>query len=147
MIQAITILLCAALFAWGGYSFNKARRFIMPVVLACACWYLTGSIWSLTMLTSAGFLCMGYGEDAPLVHVFSGCWGRGVWGFLVALSLSLGLFLTGHLAWYWFACYLVIGFSFEPMFKNLPQVIGDCLIGAGFGSIVFMIHSLTRYSG
>ena len=140
IIQISTVILSAVLFAWGGYNFNKARRFILPSVLCGVCLWLTRDIWCLTQLATIGIFCLGYGEDAPLTHIFGPSWGRGIWGLLGGITLSLGLFLTGHLAWYWFAAYFTAGFILENALKNVWQVAGDLIIGAAFGSIVFLIH-------
>ena len=140
MIKFFIIPICSALFWWGGFSWHNARRFIMPSVLTASCFWITRDLWTLTMLASMGFLCLGYGDKSPLRHVFGDGWGRGVWGLLVALALSLGLFLTGHLAWYFFVPYLAINFTFENALKKIPQVIGDPIIGASFASVVLLVH-------
>jgi hypothetical protein len=140
MIRIVCMLIVSVLFFIGGWRWHNARRFILPAVMAATAYWLTRDLWCLTMLSAMGVFCMGYGEDAPLVHVFGKGWGRGIWGFLGALALSLGLFLTGHLAWYWFAAYLVAGFILENALKNLYQVAGDLIIGAFYGSLLLAIR-------
>ena len=139
IVQIVAILLGGAFFAYGGYKDHNFRRFYMPVILAGACWLLTHSIWSLTVFASSPLMCMGYGEDAPLTHIFNTGWSRSIWGLIVALGASLGLFLTGHMAWYWFSLYLVLGFILDNALKNLWQVSGDLIVGAYVGSLVLMI--------
>jgi hypothetical protein len=140
MIQAITIIASGCLFAWGGYNFLLARRLFMPIVISAALLFLTHSLWSLAAITAYGCLCLGYGDNSPFRHIFGNGWGRGVWGFLVAFALSLAMFITGHLPWYLFLIYAGLGFTLENALKDIPQIVGDFIIGAGFGSIVLFIH-------
>lgn len=124
---------------WAGGAFNhNLRRFVMPLLLALTAWYLTQDWRCVSMLTTMGAFCLGYGDKSPLRHCFGNGWGRGIWGLLAGLCLSLGLFLTGHLVWYFFVPYLVLNFILENALKNIPQVIGDPIIGAGFASILFI---------
>lgn len=87
-----------------------------------------------------GIFCLGYGEKSPLRHCFGNGWGRGVWGLLAALSISTTFLLTGHLILLLFFSYLALNFTLENALKNIPQVIGDPLIGAAFASIILLIH-------
>lgn len=128
------------LFSAGGYNFLFARRWMMPILLTLFAAYVTRDLWSITMLSACGSLSLGYGEKAPLRHVFGDCWGRGIWGLLVAACLSTGLMIAGHLSVVNYIGYLVLGFFLEPIFKNLPQMYGDAIIGAGFGLIAFLMH-------
>jgi hypothetical protein len=139
LMKIVIMLICGALFFWGGYSWHNARRFIMPLVLAIFCAIYTQCWLELTMFFSAIFLSLGYGINSPLRHIFGNGWGRGVWGILVGLALSLSLLLTGHLAWYFFLGYLTLSFTLENALKNLPQSLGDPIIGCGFATIVFLI--------
>ena len=111
----------------------------MPFLLAVFSLFITLDWWTLTMLATMGIFCMGYGEDSPLRHIFGDAWGRGVWGLLAGITLSTGLFFSGHLHLYFYLPYLALNFTLEPALRKLPQDIGDPLIGAGFGSIVFLI--------
>lgn len=140
MIKLLIVVISGALFWWGGYNYLTARRIIMPAMLTFACLWLTKDLWCLTMMASYGVETLGYGPKSPFYHCFGNGWGRGVWGLLVAIALSLGAFLTGHLAWYWFAAYLAQGFTLENALKNLPQKYGDPIIGAAFGCIVLIIR-------
>ena len=139
IIKILTDFVCAGLFWWGGYSWHNARRFIMPVVLTGALYLLLNSLWALTALSSSVIFCLGYGDKSVLRRVFGNGWGRAIWGLLSGLAISLGLFLTGHVFWYFFLPYLILCFVLEDALKNLPQWIGDPIIGAGFGVIVFIV--------
>lgn len=139
-IKLAVIAVCAALFWLGGYRFLAARRFIMPTILSLTCLVALHTLLALTMLSTIGVFCLGYGEKSPLRHIFGNGWGRGVWGLLAGTCLSLGLFLTGHLFWWIFLPYLALNFTLENALKNIPQWLGDPLIGLGFSSIVIFIH-------
>lgn len=140
ILKIITFLSCGGLMAWGGYNFKVARRFIMPSILAVAVCILTHSFWPLLMISAMATLSLGYGDDAVLSHVFGHSWGRSVYGLLVAMSLSLPLLLTHHIGVVFFALYLAQGFTLENALKNLNQIIGDIIIGCGFGSLVFFVR-------
>lgn len=140
-IKIITLILCAACFWVGGAFWLPARRFIMPFFLTLECLYISHWDWyCLTMLACMGVFCLGYGDKSPLRHIFGNGWGRGVWGLLGAITLSLGLFLTGHLWVVWMTIYLGLNFILENALKDIPQFIGDPIIGLGFASLVFLIH-------
>lgn len=139
-LKIFIMFICAGLFFWGGFSWHNARRFIMPLVLAIAGWFISKDAWSLTMLSTSGFFCLGYGDKSPFRHIFGNGWGRGVWGLLASIGLSLGLFLTGHIYVYWMVLYLVSNFCLENFLKNLNQKIGDPLIGLGFSCVLLLIH-------
>lgn len=140
-IKLIIMAICGGLFFWGGFNFLVARRFIMPCVLTTSALLLTHfDWWALTMLICMATFSLGYGLNSPLRHVFGNGWGRGVWGLLGALALSLGLFLTGHVMVYYFVLYLAINFTLENALKDIPQPIGDPVIGLGFASILLFIH-------
>lgn len=140
-IKIFVMFICAVLFWWGGYSWHNARRFIMPVILTVSALLLTHfDWWTLTMLATIGVFCLGYGDKSPLRHIFGPGWGRGVWGLLAGLTLSLGLFLTGQVAVGWFVIYLGMSFTLENALKNINQKIGDPLIGIGFASILIVIR-------
>lgn len=133
-------LACAALFFVGGYVWKPARRFIMPTILTGYSLLLFFSLYDLTMLACIGVFCLGYGDKSPLRHIFGNGWGRGIWGLLAAISLSLALFLMHHLSMWFFLPYLALNFTLENALKNIPEVIGDPIIGLGLSSIVMLIH-------
>lgn len=139
-MRILTLLICAALFWWGGKNFLSARRDIMPCVLALACGLLLHSAWGCGALLAVPFLHFGYGEKSRFRHIFGDGWGRGVWGILVAVGLSAVLFFSGHIYWLLEVIYLVIGFTLENALKKLNQSVGDPLIGAGFALLIFFLH-------
>lgn len=140
LVKLLVMLGCAALFWWGGFSFLSARRDIMPPILASACALFAQTFWAFTMLPVVAIYHLGYGEKSLFRHIFGDGWGRGVWGLLAGLCLSVGLLVTGHLDWYWFIPYLGLNFTLENALKNIPQKIGDPLIGCGFACIIFFVH-------
>lgn len=139
-LKFLVFAVCSALFWLGGFCWLPARRFIMPSLLMVTCVLFCKNSWLLTQLSCIGIFCLGYGEKSPLRHCFGNGWGRGVWGLIASICLSIGLFLTGHIYWYFFVPYLILNFTLENALKDIPQVIGDPIIGAGFSCIVFLIH-------
>lgn len=154
-LKIITLFACAFLFWLGGYSWKPARRFIMPFICALMAFLATFNVLTgVGMLLSVIPLSFGYGESSVLRHGFGNGWGRGVWGFLVAICLSLPLFLTHNLGLsfalhdlndstmfvsFLLFVYLALNFTLENVLKNINQKIGDPIIGAGFGLIVLLI--------
>ena len=92
------------------------------------------------MLSAYGVLSVGYGDNSLFKHIFGDGWGRGVYGFLVALSLSLWAVLTNHIHPSFFVGYLAVGFTLENACKKLPQILGDLIIGCGFGLLALIVH-------
>ena len=139
-IKIAVMLASGCLMAWGGYNFKVARRFILPAILCVALALICHSWWALLGLSSMAALSIGYGDNAIFSHIFGHSWGRSVYGLLVAICLSLPLFLTHHLVIWFFVPYLIVNFTLENALKNVNQIVGDLIIGAGFGAIVFLIH-------
>lgn len=139
-LKLLVLGVCSALFWLGGFGWLPARRFIMPSLILITCFLFCKNPWLVSQLTCMGIFCLGYGEKSPLRHCFGNGWGRGVWGLLAAICLSLPLLLTGHLVWYFFVPYLILNFILENALKDIPQPIGDPIIGAGFSCIVLLIH-------
>lgn len=140
-VKFIIVAICAALFWYGGYAWHNARRFIMPAILCCTMLFASRwCLWAISSLSCMGVFCLGYGDKSPLRRIFGNGLGRGVWGFLAALTLSIWAVCTGHLAWYIFLPYLALNFTLENALKDIPQVIGDPIIGASLASIVFIVH-------
>lgn len=140
MIKLIIMAIGSGLFWWGGYSWHDARRFLLPLLLTATCYFITGDARCLIMLCSCLSFCLGYGEKSPLRHIFGNGWGRGVWGLLSALALSLPLLLIGHVYLFFFLPYLVLNFVLENALKDIPQAFGDTIIGCGLCLIVFLAH-------
>ncbi len=152
--KLIVMAICSCLFWVGGFCFLAARRFVMPSLLSLYSCILTHSLWPLLMLSTMACFCIGYGDKSPLRHYFGNGWGRGVWGLLAAICLSFPLFLTHNLeisfvphalndsTWFpilLLAVYLTLNFTLENALKNINQIVGDLIIGAGFSSIVLLI--------
>ena len=139
-LKILIVLLCGALFWIGGKWDHNARRFVMPLLLSISALFFSHwDWWVLTMLSTVGVFCLGYGDKSPFRHIFGNGWGRGVWGLLAGFGLSSGLFFSGYLHLYFFIPYLALSFILENALKNLPQDLGDPLIGAGFGLIILCI--------
>lgn len=124
---------CGVLDALGGYHWLFCRRFIMPaligvsVAIFCHVWWLV-----FLPLPAMGTLCLGYSKDGNL--------GRALWIGLQCVALGLGLCLCGHLAWYFFAPYVILGCVLGGLYKNIQQIIGDMMTGCYMGLIIFLVH-------
>jgi hypothetical protein len=84
-------------------------------------------------------LHLGYGPNSPFYHIWGDDVGRGVWGLLVGLSASLGLFLCGFVPLYMFISYLIMSFTLENQLKSLDQDIGDPIFGLSFAFIILLV--------
>lgn len=140
-IKIIIMSICASLFWLGGAYWHNARRFIMPFLLTVsALFFCHWEWWNISMISSIGILCLGYGDNSWLRKVFGNGWGRGIWGLLVAICLSFPLLLTHNLSIWFLVPYLALNFTLENALKNIPQFIGDPIIGLGFSCIILLIH-------
>jgi len=133
LIKLLIDLSCGALNAWGGYSWHNARRYLMPLLLAISASVITHVWWvGFMLLPAMGTLCIGYSKD--------GNFGRALWIGLQCFVLGLGLFFTHHLAWYFYAPYVIFGCVLGGMYRNWQQVLGDIVTGCWFGAIVLLTH-------
>lgn len=124
---------CGALNAWGGFSWHNARRYLMPSLIAITCAVLTHCWWVVFLpLPAMGTLCIGYSKD--------GNFGRALWIGLQCAVLGLGLMLTGHLLWYFYAPYVILGCVFGGMYRNWQQILGDAVTGCWMGLVVLLVH-------
>lgn len=136
-LQLGTIIACACLFAWGGYSFLAARRFILPCVLGVAVSSISGVWWlGLTVLPVMVTLSLAY------KHFGMGNLGRAIWLMLQAVVIGLGPHLTHHLELYFYIPYFVIAAVLAGFLNNrVNQIIGDLAFGGWLAFVVFLIHS------
>jgi hypothetical protein len=128
-------LLCGVLDALGGFCFLPARRFIMPTVL-CVTTSILLHIWwiGFLILPVIGTLVLGYKDFG------SGNFSRGMWLFVQYFLVGIGLCLTRHLAWYFFAPYCVLGGILGGSLVRVWQPLGDLIEGSFLGTILFLIH-------
>ena len=128
-------LICGALDALGGFCFLPARRFIMPFILAVTVSILLHIWWiGVLVLPVIGTLVLGYKDFG------SGHFSRGMWLFVQYSVLGIGLFLTGHLSWYLYAPYCILGGILGGLLVSWWQPLGDFIEGLFLGSIIFLIH-------
>lgn len=155
IIKFIIDIVSGALFWWGGKNFVSARRYILPTVLTVYAGFTSHELACLSMLISIAVFDLGYGDKSFFRHCFGDGWGRGVWGLLGGLALSIWAICTGHFgcpsfitnAWFvswppliWFVIYNASCFTLENVLKKLNQNIGDPLICIfSFGSIVWFV--------
>lgn len=136
--KIIVDILCGVLNAIGGYCWHNARRYIMPVLLGgevgLIAWQNKKKDWwaGLLVIPVIGTLCLGY---------FSGAnWGRGLWLFLQAFVIGIGLTITGHLLFYIFIPYAIGAGILGGIYKNWQQILGDFIAGTYLGLIVFFVR-------
>ncbi len=135
VIKIICVLGCGALNSWGGFNFHNARRYMMPVLLAITVSYVLHTWWlGVVILPIIATLVLGYKNFG------SGHFSRGMWLFVQYVLSGLGLCLTGHLAWYFYAPYCVLGGVLGGSLVSLWQPLGDFIEGFFLGSILFLIH-------
>ena len=127
--------LCGALDGIGGLCWLPARRFIIPVVLCVSVSTLLHIWWiGLLVLPVIGTLVLGYKNFG------SGKFSRGCWLFVQYVIVGLGLFLTGHLAWYFYFPYAVLGGVLGGTLISVEQFLGDFIDGLFLGCIIFLVR-------
>ena len=131
--KIICILGCAALNAWGGWKWHNSRRSLMPCLIALTISIVTRIWWTgLLVLPVIGTLTLGYFSDKN--------WGRALWLFVQAVSISIGLLITGHSLWYFVLPYVVLAGVLGGIYKNWNQIIGDSITGAYLALIVLIVR-------
>ena len=133
LVNLISDLLCGALFSLGGYHWIWMRRFILPAVLGGTVGVITHNWYCVLLpLPAMGTLCLGY---------FSGNnWGRALWVYVQAISLSVGLMIFGHLAWWIYIPYVLGAGILGGFYKNWQQLIGDSIVGCYLASFIFFVR-------
>lgn len=141
LLKLLFLVVSSVLFWIGGYDWLPARRIIMPAVVTGTCVLITHWWWGILLMFCPMCLTLsiGYGDNSWLRKWFGDGGGRGVWGLLVGLAASFGLFVGGHLDWWWFILYLAISGTLENLLKTLDQDIGDPIIGLAFASLIILV--------
>lgn len=133
MINIFIDVLAGTLNALGGYHWLFCRRFIMPVVIGVAVSIAAHTWWlGFICLGAMGTLCIGYSGRGNAWRAF--------WIFLQAVVLSVFVMLLGHLAWYFFAPYIVLGGVLGGLYRHWDQVIGDFVTGFYLSSFIWLVH-------
>lgn len=137
-LKILFVVLCAVLKLIGELWWHNAQRFILPVVLGMgesmglwvSCWWI-----GFTALPAIGPITLGY-KDFKLGDAGD----RGMWLFLIALTIGAGPFFIHHLPWYFYVPYCIIAGIWGATTRNLKNVIIAPLSGALLGAIVFLIR-------
>ena len=134
-VKLIIASLCGILDSIGGYCFVPARRFIMPFVLAIAVSIISRTWWlGIGVLLIIPTLCLGYKDFGK------GNFSRGMWLFVQYVLCGLVMTITGHLSWYLYLPYCVLGGVLGGSLVSVWQPLGDLIEGFMLGSIIFIIH-------
>lgn len=113
----------------------------MPCVLGFGislfshCWWL-----GFTTLPLMGILCLGYGEKSLFYKYFTDAGARGMWLFLCAVVIGLGLIITGHIAYYIYIPYCIIAGILGATLRNINEIIGDLIFGFYLSSIIIFMR-------
>lgn len=120
--------------ALGGYCFLPARRFIMPPIISIASCYFIHSLWPLTMMLCCATLTLGYKDFGK------GNFSRGCWLFVQYALMGLGCFLSGHLSWYFYIPFAILGGILGGLLVKWFQPVGDFIEGSILGLIILLVH-------
>ena len=133
VLKLVVDLCCGACDALGGWHILWMRRFLMPSIIGVAFAFATHTWWVVFLpLPAMGTLCIGYGKD--------GNFGRALWIGLQCVILGLGVTITGHLAWWLYAPYIVLGCVLGGLYRNWNQILGDIVTGCWLGIIVLFVR-------
>ena len=137
-LKIITDISGATCFSLGGWNILWMRRYLMPVIFAIAFSIDLHIYWiGITVLPVIGTLCLGY-----FFHGNQGLqWlGRGLWLSLQGLVIGAGVTLSGHLSWYVYLLFVLVGFGLGASFFDIEQILGDIIFGIWLGSIVLFVR-------
>ena len=149
-------LIDGVLDALGGIHWLFARRYIMvflmgvTVSVAACLTHGIGNWWlGFLVLPAMGTFTLGYPSGQN--------WGRGLWLFIQAIALSLGLAVLGHLGIYWdflnvhvhlvgrlacwitFSIFVVLAGLLGGIYKNWYAPLGDLVTGCYLGLLSFFV--------
>jgi hypothetical protein len=142
LLILLSDLIGGILDALGGYHWLFARRYIMPFlfgvvasVSAVIYEHNLSSWWiGILVLPAMGTMTLGYpnGKNS----------GRGLWLFIQAVALSLGLTIFHHILWTWFVFipYVVLAGVLGGIYKNWKQTVGDFVTGTYLGCILWFVR-------
>lgn len=136
IVKLIVISLCAGCKLIGELWWHNAQRFIMPVIIAIGVSIVTHTWWlGATCLPMIGVICLGYKDYGP-----SNGLDRGAWMAVICAVAGLGSLIAGHLAWYYYFPYFVLGGAWGSVTRNWWNVIIAPISGFIIGSIIFLVH-------
>lgn len=152
-IEAIAAGICGILDALGGFHWLFARRYILPFlmglsasIIACLTEHSLHNFWiGFMCLPCMGTFSLGYPKGG-----LAGNSGRGLWLFIQAVALSLGLAITQHLglpadwlhvnSWFIFTPYIILAGVLGGVYKNWLQTVGDFITGTYLGLLLIFIR-------
>lgn len=135
-IKIAVEILCAVCKLIGELWWHNAQRFIMPVILGIGISIQTHLWWlGLTVLMAIGPICLGYKDFGP-----SDGFDRGMWLFLIIMSAGLGCLLTGHLAWYLYAPWCIVGGIWGATTRRLLNIVIAPITGLLIGALIWFVH-------
>ena len=135
-VQLIVLSSCAVCKLIGETIQHNFQRFIMPVILAVGICIVLHSLWlGFLVLPMIAPLCMGYKDYGP-----SDGFARAFWLLLICVAAGLGLALTGHLSWWLYVPYCILGAVWGGVTRSWLNLIIAPFSGALIGSIIFLVH-------
>lgn len=134
-IKVFILIFCAVMKLIGELWWHNSQRFIMPFVYSIAVSIVSGVWWlGFTTIPSIGPITLGYKDYGP-----SDGFDRGCWLFMIALCMSIGPALTGHLSWFALVPYCVLCGIWGGVARRWWNIIIAPISGALLGSIIFFI--------
>lgn len=135
LIKLFISAICGLLDSIGGLFWIPSRRFLMPILLAVSVSIFLHIWWvGILILPVIGTLVLGYKNFGK------GNFSRGLWLFVQYALVGIGLCLTGHLAWYFYIPYCVLGGILGGSLVSVWQPLGDFIEGLFLGSILFLLR-------
>jgi hypothetical protein len=135
-VQLIVLSSCAACKLIGELFYHNAQRFIMPIILAIGiCIVLHSFYLGFLVLPMIAPLCMGYNDYGP-----SDGFDRAVWLLLICVAAGIGLALTGHLSWWLYVPWCILGAVWGGVTRMWWNVIIAPISGAYIGLLIFLVH-------
>ena len=136
LLKLSVISLCSVCKMIGELSWHNAQRFIMPLILAVGICIVLHSFWlGFLCLPMIGPICLGYKDYGK-----SDGFARAMWLFMICVLAGVGLLISGHLAWYLYAPYCILGAVWGGVTRAWWNVIIAPLSGALIGSLIFIVH-------
>lgn len=139
ILDMLTVVAFASLYAWGGIEGKFLRRYFAPLILALRIFWKSGNIWTL-LGSSLGFvtLSMGYGADTVIGKITR----RFIYGSLNSLVTQIDnffdkKFITAAV----YSMIVTTAYVWLGTTNPFPARIEETVLGALLGASIFTITS------
>lgn len=139
ILDMLTVVAFASLYAWGGIEGKFIRRYIAPLILVLRIFWKSGNVWSFVQVPLSFItLSMGYGADTVIGKITR----RFIYGSLNGLATQIDNFFDKKFVTA--AVYSLIvttAYVWLGTTNPFPARVEETVLGALLGASIFTITS------